>query len=93
MANDIGGNPFVLDTVGSVTTDQISIDFIRWVGGAAAGDQCILKSGGRVIWKSLAPATNYVEQSPIRKKYFGLTLDTLSSGTVYVYLDLLPKVL
>ena len=94
MANNVTGNPYTLDTTGVIIagTTELSIDFVRWVGGTTAGHQCILMdASSAIIWRSIAPAANYVEQAPIRKRYFGLTLDTLGSGTVDVYLDMKPK--
>ena len=97
MANILTKNPYVLDTTGTVVVagndaDAMMIDFVRWVGATTAGHQCLLKdAAGGIIFDSYATGSNYVEQAPIRKRYNGLTLTTLASGTLYIYRDVSPK--
>lgn len=93
MANSTSGNPWALDTTGAITAQETTIDFVRWVStGAAAADRCLLKdSAGTTIFDTYATGANYVEQAPIRKRFAGVTLTTLTTGVLYVYLDTKPK--
>lgn len=97
MANDITGMPLKLDTTGatSVVTKTIRISKIRWVAPTTVDHAVILKDGaGRVVFHAtltdIGTATNVIAGEPESDfnpplEVTGLTLDTLGSGTVYVY--------
>jgi len=80
--------------------DEISFPFqancIRWVGGASAADALTLSesasvSGGsitNIIWDTVAGGANNVEESLRNWKFdYGLRIETIDSGTLYVYID------
>ena len=88
---DTTAQPWVLTTTGVVTTDDIRIKHLRWVGTAQSqsGDAAILKDkNGKVIWSSYAYGAYNVEDSLTENQRFfpGLTVDTLGSGAIHVYL-------
>ena len=90
MANNTSYSPFILDTLGAVETRRLDIECLAWVSKAAsAGDDCVLSdSKGRVVWESVASGSNYVEREHFvsLSQVDGLTVTTLDSGTIYVYL-------
>ena len=90
MANDVTTQPWIIDSTGVLTTDDIRIKHIRWdATAAAAGNAVILKDkNGRVVWESHATGSNYDEDSLSENQRFfpGLTVDRIDSGTVYIYL-------
>lgn len=93
MANDITGNPLVLDTVSaaSLTTKTFVVHAVRWVGATTAGHTVsVQNSAGNVIWASEASGANYVEGEHFDKKplvFAGLKIPTLASGIVYLYVE------
>ena len=97
MANDVTGNPLVLDTASStsVTTRTFVALMIRWVGATAAGHTVSVQNdASKVKWASEASGANYVEETHFDGKpviFEGLKLPTLGSGTVYIYVfDKIP---
>jgi len=87
------GNPWILDTAEEVVAKgtTIRIKLLKYVG-EAANNTVILKDGdGKVIWVSLIGT---VGDTLTDDDYFGetgfatngLTVDTISAGTVYLYL-------
>jgi hypothetical protein len=94
MANNVSRNPLVIDTAGGspITTQQLRIRKLRWVGGSAAGHQAIVQDQfGNVFWESIAAGANYVEETDFstdltqRTVVSGLTVPTLGSGKLYIY--------
>lgn len=95
MASVIG-NPMSFTNADEGSTDHINalgtsgrlkITGIRWVGATTATHQAIItNSDGRVIWESVCNAANFVDESNILFWLRdGLLIDTLDSGTLYVY--------
>ena len=87
MANILSGNPWILDTVGTLTSERVRLTGVRWVGATTATHTAVLTDGtGQVIWASEGAGSSYVEAdsfSPTRL-YCGLRLTALGSGKVYV---------
>lgn len=91
MANDVTGNPWVLDTPGAglVWTGNVKIANAELAGYAADADNAILKdAAGRVV----AVLNGSVDLQTVRTGKIawvngGLAIPTLTSGKVYVYLD------
>ena len=94
MSNVLTGNPLVLDTDGAtlLSTKRLEIVKIRWVSELGSqGDLAIIQDGDGVTrWKSVCDGANYVESESWHPDYpfvaDGLILDTLGSGTLYLYL-------
>jgi hypothetical protein len=75
-------------TVAVITTAQITVDRILWVGNGVASDLCVVKdNSGRIIFSAIAGNAQYnIEEkfdhpTPLN----GLNVTTISSGTVIVY--------
>lgn len=99
MSNIITGNPLVIDTAsGSVITSRtFTVSKIRWVSksASAADDVDIQNGAGTSKWVSVASGANYVEETHFdpdaRIRLEGLTVPTLDSGTLYIYVaDAVP---
>lgn len=91
MANQITGNPIILDTPGGgiLTIRRFSVYLVRWVAPAAvAGHQVrIYDSNGREKWASVANGTNYVEADHLqdREDWQGFDLQVLDTGRLFLY--------
>lgn len=67
-------------------TGKMKIDYIRWVGGTTAGHQCILHdTAGNTIFESVADGDNFIDVHAVPKVVDGIDLDTMGSGTLYIY--------
>ena len=93
MANDINQNPWILDTVGIITTDEVRIHRMRWIGVDATADDLVVQhADGSYLWtaKALAgDATNDIDYDmPVTHfRAFGLKLTTLDSGKLEVWYE------
>jgi len=88
MSNVVSGNTWVLDTVGSVTTEKVKIKGIHWTGITTDSDDLLINdaSGGQIIVsaKGFAKSDMYFWIDGWRD---GLYLTTLDSGTVMVFIE------
>lgn len=93
MANDVNGNPLVLDTAHAtlpVLSGKRRVQGFRWTSpSASAAHACTLQDGaGRTLFSSVAAGANHRDESmlawPITVD--GLKLPTLASGLLLVYL-------
>lgn len=87
MANDLTADPWIIDTAATtvLSTNQIYVKSIRWVGATTAGHTAIVQDQkGNVIWSSVASGANYVESEIIEQWINGLIAPTLASGVLYV---------
>jgi hypothetical protein len=93
MSNVLSGNPWIVDTVStSLTTNDVYIARLRWVGATTAGHTVTVQDGAsNHIWGSVASASNNVEDAPIHRIYSGLQVPTLGSGTLYITFETRPK--
>lgn len=84
------GNVWVLDTVNAnkVTTVDLLIRSIRWVGATTAGHQLVFTdTDDATLWESVASGANYVEESQVNTLWrAGFKLPTLGSGIAYITL-------
>lgn len=80
-------NTMIFTASGDVTTRTFIMDSLRWVGGASAGDQLVVQDGdGNEIFKSLANGSNFIDGWVWSRKYMGgLSVNKMTSGTLYVY--------
>ena len=91
MANNLGANPFIIDTPGAgvLYSRVIDVVLIRWISpGAAAGHQVLIQDQNGVNkWETVAPGANYAEADHIDllDPWNGLIVPTLSSGRLYIY--------
>lgn len=89
MANQITGNPFVVDTADStLTAAHVVVTGVRWVGATTNGHVAILTdTAGLVKWTSTHATANLgtAEESRIPFPSGGLKVTTLGSGKLYIY--------
>ena len=92
MANDVAGNPFILDTVSAadlLAGQTVYIKTIRWTSpSGVAGHRVILtNAAGRVIWESVCNGSSYAEVDHLepRDAWVGLKVPTLDSGRLLIY--------
>jgi len=86
-AADAGSTP-ILPWSGD-NKQPVRIESIRWVGGTTAAHTAEVGDvNATVVWKSVLATTNAGEdqESPVELRIRGLTVPTLSSGTLYIYL-------
>lgn len=91
MANDIGGNPLVLDTAHTsnlADPRNLIIMGVHWAKATSAGHEMIIKdAAGNELYHMVANAANYDEESTNRAvAQGGIIMHTLGSGTVKVYI-------
>jgi len=91
MANNLTGNPLVIDTAATITTYPTKVKFMRWTPTTTGDDLLVVDNAGNTIWtyKALAADAN-------QGITFDLTLDgavcngivvsTIDNGTLYIYL-------
>ena len=88
MANDLSGPVWRIDTPSATIlyTGLISIKGIRWVSkSATAGDDVEIHDGtDRIIWKSVASGTNYVEADTTIRHIYTISIPILDSGELYI---------
>ena len=87
--SDLTKNPWIVDTASgtAITTDDIRMKSIRWVGATTAGHTATIKDrAGRVKWTSVAAGANHVEAELIENDMFwdGIIVDDLDSGILYL---------
>lgn len=86
----VGTNILHITSSTDAVIGQFLLGSVRWVcTGAAAGDVCILTdSYGNLLFKSVANFPQFVDGWVLKRKNVnGLQFDTLTTGTVDVYLD------
>lgn len=97
MANQMSTRQWKLDTPLAFGTSaailwrgNIKVVQMEWSGFAASGQLIIKDSTGNIVWQSNISATDTILE-PVRLSRVGwingFVLDTLSGGTVMVYLD------
>jgi hypothetical protein len=92
MADDLDGNPWVIDTTGAKTSKEVRIDRIAWKNATTLDHTVLIVDGsGKVIFEDFASGATYNTSQPIGRDYTGVTVQTLSSGKLYIDIDLHPK--
>ena len=91
MANAVTAYPLIIDTVTDVSlvSKLFNAVVIRWTSGSLA-DTCVLKDkDGNTRWQSVGQNASNVEESNFPQDYpltfNGLMVQTLGTGTVYIY--------
>lgn len=90
MANDISQSPYIIDTASAsvIFAGLVMACTFRWIGATTAGHQCVVKDGtGRVVYAAIANAANFVDEGWCEVNFRGLIVDTLGSGTLYIYTE------
>jgi len=92
MGDNLTGNPWVIDSAGAKTSAEIRIDRIAWKNATALNDTVLVVDGsGHTIFEDFASGATYNTSQPIGRFYTGLTVTTLSSGKLYIDVDMKPK--
>ncbi len=93
MANDVGGNPFIIDTATAtaIYTDRFTLLAVQWTSASTA-NVCSLQDAvtGKVKWEAVSNNTNDTKNmafpSTLDLIFNGLKVPTLDSGKVYLYI-------
>ena len=92
MADDLTSNPWVIDTTGAKASGELRIDRISWKNATTLNHTVlIVDAAGKTIFEDFASGATYNVSYPIGRVYTGLTVSTLSSGKLYIDLDMRPK--
>jgi hypothetical protein len=93
MANVTDQHPWILDTAAAITTDDLFISKLRWVGGTTADHSLIVHDkNANVVWEAAAQGANEDIELDFSGECLsaclihGLTLNTIESGKLLVYL-------
>jgi hypothetical protein len=88
MANDLTGPVWRIDTPSAtlIYDKLVHVKGIRWVSkGAVAGDDVEIHDGtDRIVWKSVAGGSNYVEADATVRHIYGVSIPVLDSGELYI---------
>ena len=92
MANDLTGNPWVIDTAGAIFSGEVRIDRIAWKNATTLNHTVLIVDGaGKIIFEDFASGATYNTSEPRARIYSGVTVTTLSSGKLYIDIDTKPK--
>jgi hypothetical protein len=89
MANNLTGNPLVVDTAAALISGMATILAMEWIPNAAADDLTVTDGTGKTIWDvdALTGGTAGKEKFPLdRFVCTGLTVSVIDGGTLYVYI-------
>jgi hypothetical protein len=91
MANVTTGNPWQIDTASAtaLTTDRKRIRQVHWRSGSGTVE--LQDGSGNYVWGEEWPDAS--AQFPIGMQVTGITVSTLTSGTLYIYFENRPKIL
>lgn len=63
------------------------VEQLRWTGVTAADDLKVVDSADNIVWETVAESNNYTDVIVFGPSMFeGLKIETIDSGTLYVYL-------
>lgn len=82
MANNITGNPWYIDTAGTLTTSRYKFSGGTWNGAAANATLQLNDNSGRVVFKATFPTSLDPIQIPNLGWVNGLICATISGGNV-----------
>jgi len=95
MANDITGNPWILDTAATVVGSGTVVKILKMVfyAGTAGDDLDVQNGAGKSIWKvkAAAAATNYEDYAGVPFNIpdifitDGLIVGTIDGGELWVW--------
>lgn len=92
MADDLTSNPWVIDSTGSKSSALVRIDRIAWKNATTLNHTVkVVDTAGKIIFEDFASGATYNTSQPIGRSYTGVTVQTLSSGKLYIDLDMNPK--
>ena len=76
-----------MSAAADAVTGIINVNFLLWHSPTAnAGDTLLVKdAAGNVLWADNADGTYYKNFCPLKNRVNGITITTMTSGTLYVY--------
>jgi hypothetical protein len=94
MANDVTGNPWILDTAELVFNGQVRVMKMVFYAGTANDDLAVSNGRGKSIWKvrAAAAATNYEDYAGIPMDFSesliveDFTITTIDGGELWVWI-------
>lgn len=95
MANVYNENVWIIDTASAsnilAAPNRVRVKHIRWVvTGATAGTTTaeVANGSGTVLWRSIATATNFIDDSAVCLEVReGIRVPTLGGGVLFLYLE------
>lgn len=89
MANNILGNPLILDETGLVLDRLVGIKKIVFFNPTAAGDDLIVEDkNGKIIAKMKAEADGGSQIHLVEQKFNGIVIDTIDSGECHIWIEI-----
>lgn len=90
MANDLTGNPMLVDTAAEITTHPTHVFRMIWTPTTAGDDILVEDNGGANLWayKALAADANEgIEyERELDCQVNGITVTTIDNGTLYIFI-------
>lgn len=92
MANDVSGNPFILDTATdtALVTDFLHVYSVLWVSGSSGDALSVQDENGTVKYATCGANSTTPVASPTFPPeglfFNGLKVPTLGAGKVYLFL-------
>ena len=85
MANDISGNPWYIDSTGTLIQQRFKFEGGTWNGAAAAATLELTDNVGRVVFKAVFPNDLVPVAIPKMGWINGLICTTISGGNVSLF--------
>ena len=88
MANDLTGNPYLVDTAAVITKESVSVIRMVWESPTTAAHTLdVVSNDGSKLWSTTAIAggTGIVYEREFGFPCSGINVVTIQSGTLYVY--------
>ncbi len=93
MANNVTGNPLIIDTLTSTaiiaTSERFQVYAIHWASASVANICSVQDGAGTVRYEVVAASANvppFVLSDAAELNFNGLKVPTLDSGKVYIYI-------
>ncbi len=90
MANNINGNPWILDSAAVIKTTPVNINTMEWIPNATSDNLTILDNAGNEFWDvdALTGGTAGKETFKLSRpiKVNGFNLSVIDGGTLRVYI-------
>ena len=88
MANNLTGNPWIIDTAATITTGLVTVTAAEWQEPTAADDLTITDNAGNTIYDDNAVAGGTgirLEVKIANTQFNGFIVSVIDGGTLYVY--------
>jgi len=89
MANELNGNPWLVDTAATITTSNVFVKRMVWTPTTDGDDILVESNDGSNLWSYKAVAGDASEQIAYSREFDcnvnGITVTTIDNGTLYIY--------